>query len=221
MMAARHPPPGSNSMPIFGYSVQRRTVGLTVAMLYGAALLFWWVQNNWRPVGGDMALQKALWLATAINLWFVLPAFIVVDVRTPSGVRRVFAGLLALMVARGVAELPMLYAFHNWSPWYGIAHDVLCAGVLAWGLTQVAGASGAMQWRAHLAFTGAAFMPEIYFAWYMQAYFHNQGAGAIYYVPDDPAHRLALHITTASVACFGAWMTAFVYQWRDAGRAER
>lgn len=207
-------------MPEYGcsrHSFRRRTVLLAVAAVYGAALAFWWMQNSLRPVGGDMALQKALWLATAINLWFVLPTCIVFDARMPVVVRKAFAGLLALMAARGVAELPMLYVFHNWSPWYGIAHDALCMVVLGWGLARTAGIPDPGKWFTHIAVTCAAFIPEIYFAWYMQEYFHNQGAGAIYYVPDDPSHRMVLNVTTAAVVCGGVWILAFLCLWRNAG----
>jgi hypothetical protein len=194
-------------MPAF---VSKPAVWGAVVSAYAAATVFWWVQNTLQPVGGAIAFQKALWLATAVVLWLIIPAFIAADVRVHAVVRRAFGVLLALMAARGLIELPMLYVFHNWSPWYGIAHDIVCMAALLWYFAQVSTQPMA---RAHMAMTTAAFVPEIYFAWYMQAYFHTQGGDAIYFVPDDPMHALALNITTGAVVCFGTWIGFFLARW--------
>ena len=203
-------------MPTSGCShVRPRAATIAVLALYAAALLFWWMQNTLHLVGGAVALQKALWLATALILWLILPMFIALDSRLHGFVRSAFALLLTLMAARGMAELPMLYLWHNWSPWYGITHDAACMLALAWAYLRVAmtPVNGKPLWLTHIGATFAAFVPEIYFAWYMQAHFHNQGGNAIYYVPDDPAHVLALNITTTAVVCFGAWIFLFLYRW--------
>lgn len=194
-------------MPTSGFN---RSAWAAVLCAYAAAMGFWWAQNNLQPVGGAMAPQKALWLATAVVSWLILPAFIAADARVPPLVRRAFGVLLALMATRGVIELPMLYVFHNWSPWYGIAHDLACMAALLWYFPRV---PATPLWKAHTAITAAAFVPEIYFAWYMQAYFHTQGGNAIYFVPDDPAHALALNITSAAVACVGGWVFYFLWRW--------
>ena len=194
-------------MPVF---VSNRIAWVVVLFAYAAAMAFWWAQNTLQPVGGAMAPQKALWLATAVLLWLILPAFIAADARAHALVRRAFGVLLVLMAARGLIELPMLYVFHNWSPWYGIAHDLVCMAALLWYFPRI---PATPPWKAHTAMTAAAFVPEIYFAWYMQAYFHTQGGDAIYFVPDDPAHALALNITTGAVVCFGAWICFFLARW--------
>ena len=105
---------------------ERRVLLVWAAVLatFATAPLFWWVQNNLRPVGGAMAFPKALWLADALVLWIVLPLAIVSDTRVANGVRRAFLILLVLMLLRGTLEAWMLYVTLNWSPWYGIAHDL-------------------------------------------------------------------------------------------------
>lgn len=186
-----------------------------VLAVFAAAPLFWWVQNRWQPVGGAMAFQKALWLANAIVLWMVLPVFIARDERIDAKVRRAFKALLILMMLRAVIELWMLYVSLNWSPWYGIAHDLLCIAVLVGLLVRFAAATNPL-WRIHAAATATAFIPEIYFAWYMQKYFNTGGDAAVYFVPDEPAHALALNITSAAVVCFTAYIFAFLIRWLHA-----
>jgi hypothetical protein len=192
-------------------------VWLMVMVVFGAALAFWWIQNHWHPVGGEIALQKALWLADAILLWLVVPLMVVTDARAGVAVRSAFMALLMLMLVRGAIELWMLYVTHNWSPWYGIAHDVLCAGTLLWFMFRIAISAHPLQrlrlWLAHLGATAAAFAPEIYFAWYMQAHFNTRGGQAVYFVPDDPAHAFTLNVTTGAVVCFSAWIFIFLYRW--------
>jgi hypothetical protein len=182
--------------------------------------VFFVVQNRLAPVGGEVAFVKALWLGLALLFWLVLPALIVGDSRLESAVRRPFQLLLALMAARGVAELVMLYGFRNWSPSYGIAHDLLCLGVLsAWGINRLGRRSAiadptlSRTLLIHLFFTAALFLPEIYFAAYMQAHFTTAGAAAVYFVPDDGRHRLVLAVTAVVDALATAYLGFFLYAW--------
>jgi len=186
-----------------------------VIAIFAAAPLFWWVQNHWQPVGGAMAFQKALWLADAVVLWIVLPLCIVRDMRIDAGVRRAFRALLILMALRAVIELWMLYVSLNWSPWYGIAHDLVCIAVLIAFLARFAAAAGRL-WRIHAVATATAFMPEIYFAWYMQHYFNTRGDAAVYFVPDEPAHAFALNVTSIAVVCFTTYIFVFIFRWLHA-----
>ncbi len=196
---------------------ERRVLLVWAAVLatFATAPLFWWVQNNLRPVGGAMAFPKALWLADALVLWIVLPLAIVSDTRVANGVRRAFLILLVLMLLRGTLEAWMLYVTLNWSPWYGIAHDLLCIAALAWQWVRPCAGADAL-WRTHIAATAMAFVPEIYFAWYMQRYFSTQGAGAVYFVPDDPAHALVLNVTAAAVVCCSVYIIIFLVRWLHA-----
>jgi hypothetical protein len=204
----------------------RLLVPATLALMAVAAVVFHGVQNRGGIVGGEIAFSKAAWLALAIWLWIVLPVFIVLDGRLPWLCRAAFAWLLGLMAARAVAEPIMLYAFHNWTPWYGIGHDVLCmAALAACGLH--ARAAGA--WRAspaaraigvHTIVVALTFVPEVYYAWYMQAHFHTRGGEAIYYVPDDGLHEVALGITAAVDIALGAYLAWFLPTWLH-GQAAR
>ena len=51
----------------------RGATWVTLATLLAAALGFYWLQNHYRPVGGEISWPKLFWLAYAIFLWFLLP----------------------------------------------------------------------------------------------------------------------------------------------------
>jgi hypothetical protein len=198
-----------------------RRVALTVvaatALIAG---VFFVVQNRLAPVGGEVALAKAVWLGLAVLFWLVLPALIAVDARLAAAIRLPFQMLLALMALRGGAELVMLYVLKNWSPSYGIAHDLLCLGVLgAWGIDRRwrRGASAHSRLNRtlliHVFTTAALFLPEVYYAAYMQAHFTTAGATAVYFVPDDGRHSVVLAVTTAVDALAAAYLGYFLYAW--------
>lgn len=186
----------------------------TLAGLALSAAVFFRVQNRSAVVGGAIAWQKLAWLAGAILLWILLPALIASDPRLSAAWRWPFLLLLALMLARGAIELWMLYVSRNWSPWYGIAHDIVCAVVLLGYAVALQPAEPLERlMRLHLGVSGAMFGPEIYFAWYMLAHFNTKGEGAIYFVPDDPAYAVVLRVTAATVALLAAYLPLFLYYW--------
>jgi hypothetical protein len=203
-------------------SISRQALlgGLLVACasLCAGAVYFYFDQNASNRVGGPVSPQKLAWLAYAILLWFVLPAAIALDGRSAKVLKQAFGILFLLMLARGVIELWMLYVILNWSPWYGIAHDGLCAMVLA-GYGLRAFRIGA--WRtppnalllAHLAVTAVAFVPEIYFAHYMTQNFNTLGAAAVYFVPDEERYRDVLRVTAAVVVALSIYLPLFVLGW--------
>lgn len=192
----------------------RRAACAAIALLAAAAVVFYLAQNTLRPVGGEISVVKLLWLAGAILLWGVLPLLLLADTRLGPMLRRAFAVLAALMLARAVVEGWMLYVTLNWSPWYGIAHDALCAAVLlafaarAWPRNALEGSV-----RMHLRVTAAFFAPEMYFAWYMQAHFVTQGEAAVYFVPDEAAYADVLRATTVAVVCLAMYLPLFLGRW--------
>lgn len=193
---------------------------LAVAGIAMAAVVFHVLQNRLALTGGGIAWPKSMWLGCAILFWFVLPALLASDARLPAIWRAPFVCLLALMGLRGVVELWMLYVSHNWSPFYGIAHDVGCL-VALWGLACRAVVGAGSSWQrglprtalVHAIATGLLFIPEIYFAWYMQANFRTSGEDPLYFVPDDAAHARVLSLTAAADAAAVLYLPAFLYAW--------
>jgi hypothetical protein len=192
----------------------RRSTGVAIGAVAGAAAVFYLAQNTLRPVGGEIAPAKLLWLAGAILLWGVLPWLLLADARLGMRLRRAFAVLAALMLARAAVEGWMLYVTLDWSPWYGIAHDAACMAALL-GLAVRIAPTNALERlaRRHLAVSAAFFVPEIYFAGYMLAHFVTQGEAAVYFVPDLPDHSIVLWLTTATVVCLAAYVAVFLHRW--------
>lgn len=193
-------------------------LAVTCALLCAGAAVFYLTQNSSDRIGGPVAPQKIAWLAYAILLWVILPIAIVLDRRASAILRAAFGVLLVLMLARGAIELWMLYVTLNWSPWYGIAHDVVCVAVLAWFGVQAmrlrvarTPANGSL--LLHLAVTATAFIPEIYFAHYMTQHFNTVGDAAVYFVPAEERYRDVLRVTTAVVVALSIYLPVFLWEW--------
>lgn len=103
-----------------------RPNGLLTALVLGAAVsaVFYYRQNWVGQVGGPISVEKMLWLHYAITTWFVVPAFLVRQSRLARPLRLILGSFLASMLARGVAELWLIYVAFGWSPLYGISHDL-------------------------------------------------------------------------------------------------
>lgn len=199
----------------------RRAVWASVVVLALAGIAFYHLQNSLRPVGGTISVPKAFWLAGAVFLWGVLPLFILADARLGAQLRRMFAALAALMLARGAIEGWMLYVTFNWSPWYGIAHDAVCASMLTWlGARAEVPTLLHRTVRNHAWMSAAFFGPEVYFAWYMQAHFDTTGGSAVYFVPDDPIYAVVLRVTTVTVVCLFLYLPVFLYRWIHVSKRE-
>jgi hypothetical protein len=192
----------------------RRAAWTALGVVALAAGAFYAVQNALRPVGGEIALVKLLWLAGAVLLWGVLPLLLMADPRLGPAVRGAFAALAALMAARAAIEGWMLYVSLTWSPWYGIAHNALCATVLlAWAACIRPHHALERLARRHLAVTAGFFVPESYFAWYLLTHFVTRGPQAVYFVPGDASHAQVLLATGVAVVCLIAYLAVFLRRW--------
>lgn len=192
-------------------------LGLLAVMAAGG-IAFFLTQNGSGRIGGEMAPQKMLWLFYAIVLWLVLPGAVVFDRRASPPIRAAYCALFALMVLRAIAEGWMLYVSRNWSPWYGIGHDVVCMVVGLVAAVSVARSAGIRRsvdrWLyANLVVTLLAFVPEIHFAHYMVGNFNTAGEAAIYFVPDDARHREVLGMTSALVTFLTLYLPVFIWGW--------
>ena len=92
-------------------------------ILMSISLFFNKKQNSGKMVGGNISLPKSFWLSFTIGTWFFLPfTFYGMDVE--SGIMNVIHFHLLSFWIRGVLELFMIYKWFNWSPRYGISHDL-------------------------------------------------------------------------------------------------
>ncbi|MDC1175117.1 hypothetical protein OAT67_06965 [Bacteriovoracaceae bacterium] len=80
-------------------------------------------QNLQNQVGGAISLPKSFWLNYTIGSWFFIP-IIFLFLNVDQGIKYVFVFHLISWWLRGPLELVMIYKWFNWSPKYGITHDV-------------------------------------------------------------------------------------------------
>ncbi len=92
------------------------------------------LQNRAGAMGGPISTPKLAWLLYAVLVWGFLCPILAFEPNLHRSFRVLAGGFAALMWARTVVELPMLYVWRNWRPPYGMAHDLICALVLLGGL---------------------------------------------------------------------------------------
>lgn len=177
-----------------------RLLLLGILGLGAAGLLFYQIQNQAALPGGDVAAVKVAWLGTVLFCWYWFPLVLLLDRRLGTA-RRLVALFLGNMLARAVAELTMMYLWHNWHPFLGMAHDLFSALFALYLASRVQGSSHV---RQYLRVMALLFLVETGFAAYM--YLQVQGEGPVYYVPADGAHTPILALTGLAVASTWIWL---------------
>ena len=92
------------------------------------AIYFFFRQNKVggkAAVGGPISIPKSLWLSGAIFFWFFYPFIFLLDPTVTRPWKIVLALHLISWWIRGPLELVMIYRWFNWTPKYGITHDIL------------------------------------------------------------------------------------------------
>jgi hypothetical protein len=182
------------------------------AIIVFLAAGFYTVQNAGHLHGGGIALPKLIWLSYAILFWFCMPLLFILDKRIGVGWKTIYSVFLVNMLLRAVIELVMMYAYRNWSPYYGIAHDVFSMMLLV---------SLLLAYRNHVKadiFFGffltilLMFVVEIAFVLYMLANLIESGS-AVYFVPDSDRHGFILKITWLVVFALTAYLFMFTRRW--------
>lgn len=88
-------------------------------------------QNGLNPwTGGRISWPKSFWLSYTIHTWFFLPFFFFLFPETPVFLKMIIGFHLLSWWVRGILELVMIYKWLNWSPRYGIGHDLFHITVL-------------------------------------------------------------------------------------------
>lgn len=187
---------------------------LGAAALIIAGLFFHLAQNSGALPGGAVAPVKVLWLGYVLFFWFWLPAVLLAREPLNSQERFLFGLHMVNVLARGGIELIMMYGFGNWHPFYGIAHDLISAIVLAVIL--------AGRWKyVRPPFTllgvtlAVMFVVEASFAAYMQLVVVEK-SGPVYFVPNAPEYAIVLAITWIAIALLSIELVYFMRRVRHA-----
>lgn len=181
------------------------------------AALFRARQNKGDIVGGDISWPKSLWLAYTVTSWFVLPLLLmgVFYINVFSGSTEIwpqtlavaFIGHLVSWWLRGPLELLMIYKWFNWSPRYGISHDLAHAAFLALMIAVAFTNGDIARW---FAIPGAAipalFLLVTFFMTLAETLFaflflheRTKGEELLYFASDEPRWRMINRITTTVV----------------------
>lgn len=184
-------------------------------MTAGAGALFRSRQNKGDIVGGAISWPKALWLAYTVLTWFLLPIiYILLGLCVgelakpwPPTLWVAFIGHLLSWWVRGPLELFMIYKWFNWSPRYGITHDLVHAGFLA-AVFGAAFLNGEIEfWYSSMPTALAALlmfvtffmtMAEALFA-FLFLFERTTGEDLLYFASDDPRWQMINRITATVV----------------------
>ncbi|MBK9323781.1 MAG: hypothetical protein IPM97_12700 [Bdellovibrionaceae bacterium] len=79
--------------------------------------------NAW--TGGPISWPKSFWLAYTTTTWFVFPLILLMHPNFPLPLMTFFLAHLISWWIRGPLELVMIYRWFNWTPRYGISHDII------------------------------------------------------------------------------------------------
>lgn len=182
-------------------ATSRRAVLTALILLSGVSIWFYLHQSTGKALGGAISVPKQLWLSYAIAAWLIIPFLLWRDTRLGADMRRLFGIFWFWMVARGVAELILIYGFGHWTPWYGIAHDVSCfllVGLMAFRLHPATSAD-----RAAAAYAGTlcvGLMVETAFAFmFLQTKAHEE---TVYFASAEASWGFINAVTLAALLFF-------------------
>jgi uncharacterized membrane protein len=176
-------------------------------------------QNKGNIVGGDISWPKSLWLAYTVATWFVLPLFLLgvahlsnstpsLPSPLPTTLLVAILGHLASWWIRGPLELFMIYKWFNWSPRYGIAHDLAHVAFLILVIAAAFLSSDISLWFASPVTSIAALfvfvtvfttLAETLFA-FLFLHERTKGEDLLYFASDEPRWLMINRITTVVVA---------------------
>ncbi len=157
------------------------------------ALLYKRKQNGPDPMtGGPISTPKAFWLAYTVTTWFFFPFLFLVNSEIIIPIKIIIGFHLISWWLRGPLELVMIYKWFNWTPKYGISHDLFhLTGIAAlWiyyhnsflalsGLNLLA--------HAFILVTVFATIAEISFAYlFLKVRSEQEKKDNIYFASDDP-----------------------------------
>ncbi|MDZ4084712.1 MAG: hypothetical protein U1E10_17350 [Bdellovibrionales bacterium] len=170
-------------------------------------------QNKGDIVGGDISWPKALWLAYTVSTWFVLPLLLLglsysrLGTPLPVSLLIAFVGHSVSWWIRGPLELFMIYKWFNWSPRYGIAHDLAHASFLILAIVSAFLRSEIELWFATpVAAIAALFVFVTVFTTFAETLFaylflneRTKGEDLLYFASDEPRWLMINRITTTVV----------------------
>jgi hypothetical protein len=194
-------------------NIAKRRLFFVLFVLSLTSSLFYFLQNSAFFVGGAIALPKLIWLSYAILFWYFIPILIVLDKRVSRPYYLAFLLFLINMSIRAVVELWMIYFTHSWHPYYGIAHNVFSAIVVAIMFIILHRKSYLdAVLSKYLLVLVFMFVAECIFAGYLLSVVWKSSE-TIYFVPEDNDHIFILNITWVVVSLLTVFLIIFSRRW--------
>lgn len=163
------------------------------------SVMFYRKQNKGDLVGGPISWPKAFWLYHAIFSWFLVPLVYLAAPDLHISLK-ILIGLHTLVWwIRGPLELVMIYKLFNWTPKYGITHDVLHGFFLLVGTLGIAKLwpESLINWMG-FTYCGVTVIMLCFETSFAALFLNVRGHDdhKIYYAADEPKWRFINWLTT-------------------------
>jgi hypothetical protein len=180
----------------------------SIALLSTASAAFAWRQNHAAVVGGPISMAKTLWLNYMLIAMYVVPFFLWREKTLEPVTRRLFGWLFASFALRAPIELWIIFFTRGWRCGYGITHDLLTVGLLAYlrrrmSTDEVRRDMAALRIATLLQIT---LFVEMFMAWEFSKL--ASPAEGIYFAADTPHFRI---VNIASWIAVGIGYPAMLY----------
>jgi len=178
---------------------------LAIGILLATSLAFMAMQNSTHAVGGHISLPKALWLDWTLTTFYVVPFFFWRNSALSPAIRSLFGLLLLSFFLRGIAELVVIYATHDWRCLYGISHNALTLALAATLYFLLPSKLSATDRRflGFLLIYIATLVFETINAW--QFSLLANPANGVYFAADTPHFAFVNRLTWVELACLWPW----------------
>ncbi len=166
--------------------------------------------------GGPISVPKAMWLSYTVTTWFFMPIWLLLSGSVPQPLIYFFYFHLLSWWIRGPLELVMIYKWLNWTPKYGMGHDLFhilgCFYFLQSAQLELMNIDLSLANKLALIFCLiilASTVAEIWFAYLFFTTRSNQEKDDnIYFASDDPKWKF-INRATASVV-YPAYLHLFI-----------
>ncbi len=179
---------------------------LTIGILLATSLAFMARQNATHALGGHISLPKALWLDWTLTAFYVLPFFLWRTEALSLATKSLFGWLLLSFFLRGIGELIVIYATHDWRCIYGISHNALTLALAAFLFFRLPPNLPAVDRRSlgFLLIYIATLVFETINAW--QFSLLANPANGVYFAADTPHFAFVNRLTWVELACLWPWL---------------
>lgn len=173
----------------------------------GLATIFHRKQNSKKAwTGGPISWPKSLWLSFTVCNWFLLPIWFCLHPDFPPPIKMLYFFHLASWWIRGPLELIMIYKWLNWTPRYGISHDLFhiagCTLFLYLAWPQLSWSELTPIGFASISYTFIILISTVAEIWFAYLFFTTRTAAEtddnIYFASEDPKWKF-INRATASV----------------------